>query len=100
LLDYTHNLVIIELGNLSFVLINYKNMPVTKTAKRALRSSKKKAQINRVLKSRLEIAIRLAKNKKSEKTVGEAISLTDRAAKRKIFHQNKILLPNLNLYIF
>ena len=64
-------------------------MPVTKTATRALRSSKKKAQINRALKSRLEIAIRLAKNKKSEETIKEAISLTDRAAKRKIFHQNK-----------
>lgn len=64
-------------------------MPVTKTAERALRSSIKKAQINRVLKSRLEIAIRLAKNKKSEETIREAISLTDRAAKRKIIHQNK-----------
>ncbi len=64
-------------------------MPVTKTAKRALRSSKKKAQINSALRSRLEIAIRLAKSKKSEKTVEEAVSLTDRAAKRKIIHQNK-----------
>ena len=64
-------------------------MPVTKTAKRALRSSKKKALINRVLKSRLEIAIRLAKKEKSEKTIKEAISLTDRAAKRKIIHRNK-----------
>ena len=64
-------------------------MPVTKTAKRALRSSKKKAQVNRILKSRLEIAIRSAKNKKSKEAVEEAISLTDRASKRKIIHQNK-----------
>ena len=64
-------------------------MPVTKTAKRALRSSKKKARINRVLKSRLEIAIRSAKNKKSKEAVREAISLTDRASKRKIIHPNK-----------
>ena len=64
-------------------------MPVTKTAKRALRSSKKKALVNRVLKSRLEVAIRRAKKEKSEKTIGEAVSLTDRAAKRKIIHLNK-----------
>jgi len=64
-------------------------MPVTKTAKRALRSSKKKGIINSVLKSRLEIAIRLAKKEGSKKAVEEAISLTDRAAKRKIIHQNK-----------
>ncbi|MBU0572593.1 30S ribosomal protein S20 [Patescibacteria group bacterium] len=64
-------------------------MPVTKTAKRALRSSKKKALINRTLKSRLEIAVRLAKKEKSGKTVGEAISLTDRAVKRNIIHRNK-----------
>ncbi len=64
-------------------------MPVTKTAKRALRSSKKKALVNRVIKSRLEIAIRLAKKEGSKKTIGEAISLTDRAAKRKIIHRNK-----------
>ncbi|RLC32720.1 30S ribosomal protein S20 [Candidatus Woesebacteria bacterium] len=64
-------------------------MPVTKTAKRALRSSKKKWLMNSVLKSRLEIATRLAKKEKSEKTIKEAISLTDRAAKRKIIHRNK-----------
>jgi ribosomal protein S20 len=64
-------------------------MPVTKTAKRALRSSKKKGFVNSVLKSRLEIATRLAKKEGSEKTIKEAISLTDRAAKRKIIHRNK-----------
>jgi small subunit ribosomal protein S20 len=64
-------------------------MPVTKTAKRALRSSKKKALINSVLKSRLEIAIRLSKKERSEKVIKEALSLTDRAAKRKIIHRNK-----------
>ena len=64
-------------------------MPVTKTAKRALRSSKKKALINSVLKSRLEIAIRLSKKEGSEKVIKEALSLADRAAKRKIIHRNK-----------
>ncbi len=59
-------------------------MPVTKTAKRALRSSKKKGSVNSVLKSRLEIATRLAKKEGSEKTIKEAISLTDRAAKNKL----------------
>jgi small subunit ribosomal protein S20 len=63
-------------------------MPVTKTAKRALRSSKRKENLNRLLKSRLEVAIRLAKGGSKEKAK-EAISLADRAAKKKIIHKNK-----------
>jgi len=64
-------------------------MPVTKTAKRALRSSKRKADINKSIKKRLEVAMRLIKRGKSEKKIIEAISLVDRAAKRKIIHKNK-----------
>ena len=64
-------------------------MPVTKTAKRALRGSLRKQKVNKALMSRLEIAMRMAKKDKKEKDIKTAISLTDRVAKKKIIHKNK-----------
>ena len=64
-------------------------MPVTKTAKRALRVSHKKTIINRETAKRLDIAVRSAKKKKTEASVKEATSLADRAAKKGIIHKNK-----------
>lgn len=64
-------------------------MPVTKTAKRALRVSKTKTQQNKTLVARMEIATRIASAKKSKKALSEAFSLIDRAAKNKILHKNK-----------
>ena len=64
-------------------------MPVTKTAKRALRGSKRKTQVNRLLMGKLEKAIRLAKKGKAAEKIRIAISLADRAAKSKTIHKNK-----------
>lgn len=64
-------------------------MPVTKTAKRALRGSKNKTSINKLLIKRLEIAIRLARKTKTSEKITSASSLADRAAKKKIIHKNK-----------
>ncbi len=64
-------------------------MPVTKTAKRALRSSKRKEASNKTLVSRLEIAMRNAKKSPSAKNISLATSLVDIAAKNNIFHKNK-----------
>ena len=64
-------------------------MPVTKTAKRALRGSKKKEKRNSLIRANLDAAIRLAKKGKVSKDILTAISLADRAAKRKIIHKNK-----------
>lgn len=64
-------------------------MPVTKTAKRALRGSKRKATINKIIIANLEIAIRAAKKGKREKDILKAISLTDRAKKKNVIHKNK-----------
>jgi small subunit ribosomal protein S20 len=64
-------------------------MPVTKTAKRALRSSKKKGLVNKAILSNLEIALRVAKKTKSKEKILKAISLADRAAKKKVIHKNK-----------
>ena len=65
-------------------------MPVTKTAKRALRSSKRKTEINKLMKTRLEIAVRIAKKSKSKAKIIEAISMADRASKKHIVHKNKV----------
>ena len=64
-------------------------MPVTKTAKRALRASKRKQIVNKIIINRLEVAIRLAKKGRKKTNVIKAISLTDRVAKKKIIHKNK-----------
>lgn len=64
-------------------------MPVTKTAKRALRSSLKKEQVNELVRKNLQIAMRLAKKEKSKKAVSKVFSLADRAAKIGVLHTNK-----------
>lgn len=64
-------------------------MPVTKTAKRALRGSKNKTTVNKLLTKRLEIAVRLAKKSKAAEKIASAVSLADRAAKKRIIHKNK-----------
>jgi len=64
-------------------------MPVTKTAKRALRGSRAKEIFNKFTIGKLEVAVRQAKNTKSNAKVTQAISLADRAAKRKVIHKNK-----------
>lgn len=64
-------------------------MPVTKTAKRALRGSKEKESFNKITMGNLEGAIRLAKKSKSEAKILNAVSLTDRAAKKNVIHKNK-----------
>lgn len=64
-------------------------MPVTKTAKRALRASQRKAKVNQTILKKMEIAIRLAKKTLKEADITKAISLADKAAKKKSIHKNK-----------
>lgn len=64
-------------------------MPVTTTAKRALRSSKNKESINKLIMGKLEAAIRIAKKSKTTEKILSAVSLADRAAKKKVIHKNK-----------
>jgi small subunit ribosomal protein S20 len=64
-------------------------MPVTKTAKRALRGSKRKEDVNKLIKSQLEAAIRAAKKGATKEKIKKAISLADRAAKKHVIHRNK-----------
>lgn len=64
-------------------------MPVTKTAKRALRGSKTKESVNKIIIGKLEVAVRKAKKTKTAKEIATASSLADRAAKKKVIHKNK-----------
>lgn len=64
-------------------------MPVTKTAKRALRSSKRKEAVNKIRFSSLEASIRAAKRDKTKKALSHASSLVDKLAKNKVIHKNK-----------
>lgn len=64
-------------------------MPVTKTAKRALRGSKNKTEVNKLLVQKLEIAVRMAKKTKKNEEILKATSLADKAAKKNVIHKNK-----------
>ena len=64
-------------------------MPVTKTAKRARRSSQRKELVNKVIKTKLDAAMRIAKRNKDKKSIKIATSLADQAAKKKLIHKNK-----------
>ncbi|MBI3397295.1 30S ribosomal protein S20 [Candidatus Woesebacteria bacterium] len=64
-------------------------MPVTKTAKRALRVSTRKRQLNKSTVAGLDASIRIARKSRLVSKVLAAISLTDQAAKKKVIHANK-----------
>lgn len=75
-------------------------MPVTTTAKRALRGSQRKASVNKKIMSDLEIAIRLAEKSEKKGDAIKAVSLADRAAKKNIIHKNKASRIKSNLSRF
>ena len=64
-------------------------MPVTKTAKRALRGSKAKETVNKIIVANLEVAVRMARKSKGREKILKAVSLADRAAKKGVIHKNK-----------
>ena len=64
-------------------------MPVTKTAKRAIRGSKRKETVNTQLMGKLEMATRKAKKTGFKENINSAISFADKAAKKHLIHKNK-----------
>ncbi len=64
-------------------------MPVTKTAKRALRGSQQKNLVNTQILAKLDVAIRKAKRDKKQKNLDVVFSLADRAAKKNVIHTKK-----------
>jgi small subunit ribosomal protein S20 len=63
-------------------------MPILHNAKKALRSSKKKAANNSRTKSRMKTAVDAVGKKSSKESVAEAYRRIDRAAKRGVIHKN------------
>lgn len=64
-------------------------MPVTKTAKRALRSSKRKENVNKIIAARLDMAVKKVKKAFSKENLLKAVSVADVAAKKGLIHKNK-----------
>lgn len=64
-------------------------MPVTYSAKKALRRDQRRAKTNLKIKRRYKEALKRAKKLGSKKALQEAGSLIDRAAKKKVIHKNQ-----------
>ena len=60
-------------------------MPITKSAKKALRQTLRRTKDNSLLKAKLKKAIKTAK----PSNVAEVSSIIDKAAKKKIIHPNR-----------
>lgn len=65
-------------------------MPILKNAKKALRSSEAKAVVNRRVKSRVKTTVDAMKAKPGSNQLNSAFSALDKAAKRGLFHGNKV----------
>ncbi len=64
-------------------------MPILKNAKKALRVSKRKADMRQPVKSRVKTMLDAVKKAPSQDKLAAAYSAIDRAVKRNIFHKKK-----------
>ncbi|HUS59811.1 MAG TPA: 30S ribosomal protein S20 [Nevskiaceae bacterium] len=64
-------------------------MPITTSAKKALRQDRRRAVINKKIKRKIKKALKKARQKPTKKTLAEAARVLDRAAKKKLIHKNK-----------
>jgi small subunit ribosomal protein S20 len=64
-------------------------MPITKSAKKALRRNHRKTKINKRIRLQLKKAVAKARKEKTPKVLAEAYRLLDRAAKKGVIHKNK-----------
>lgn len=64
-------------------------MPVTKSAKKALRRDKRRRIVNLPYKKELKAALKRVRERSTNKNLSDAYSAIDRAAKKKVIHQNK-----------
>lgn len=64
-------------------------MPILSNAKKALRSSKKKAARNQVTKSKTKNAVDKVKKNPTAEFLAAAYSAIDKAVKNNIFHKNR-----------
>lgn len=64
-------------------------MPVIKSAKKKLRQDKKRTLANKKIRVLLKKTIKNASKSIDEKSLREAVSVVDKAAKNNIIHKNK-----------
>lgn len=64
-------------------------MPILANAKKALRASKRKAQVNQRVKSRVKTALKKVNVEAEAKNIQQAQSAIDKAVKKNVFHKNK-----------
>lgn len=64
-------------------------MPILKNAKKALRVSKKKTDINHKVKARIKTMVDHVKKEANTENVSKAFSAIDKAKKKNIIHPNK-----------
>lgn len=64
-------------------------MPITSSAKKALRRDKRRTQVNKVIRSRLKTIIDNTSKSKDISHLPEAYSVIDRAAKKRVIHKHK-----------
>jgi len=64
-------------------------MPVTKSAKKALRRDRHREKINLQIKNRVKAAVKAVRQNPTQKTLAQAFSLLDKAAKKNFFRKSK-----------
>lgn len=64
-------------------------MPLLQNAKKALRSSKRKAEVNQTLKSKTRTLIKKAKLEPTAEKISAAFSTIDKSVKKNLMHKNK-----------
>ena len=64
-------------------------MPITHSAKKALRRDVHRTQSNHLVREKLKIALDAARKEPNLKSVSAGFSAIDRATKKKLIHKNK-----------
>lgn len=64
-------------------------MPILKNAKKALRASKRKAEFNQQIRSKMRTMIAKMRKTPSQDLLSESYSAIDKAVKRNLIHKNK-----------
>lgn len=72
-------------------------MPVTKSAKKALRRDRRRAAINQPIRTRMRRLMQIALIEPSEENIAVAYSAIDRAAKKLVIHANRAARLKSNL---
>lgn len=64
-------------------------MPATKSAKKKLRTDKKRESSNKKMEAFINVSIKKAQRKPTPKSIQEAFSIIDKGVKKNIIHKNK-----------